>query len=150
MATCRLKPQCQLLRSWEQREWYGLLWLPPESQASSCLGTNTSSWEQERGQLECLVSQPGKETQVQGGHLFIGETQAKQGQGQRNLCHPVEPPAPRGQSCSLPGSFHCVGNHSAGTAPGAREQSESGWSSNQVRESPATEEGIIFTCYQEK
>ena len=44
---------------------------PPESQASSsCPGTDTSSRDQELRPIE---------TQVQGGHLFLEETQVKQG-----------------------------------------------------------------------
>lgn len=46
---------------------------PPESQASSsCPGTDTSSRDQELRPIE---------TQVQGGHLFLEETQVKQGIG---------------------------------------------------------------------
>ena len=75
-----------------------------------------------------LASPPRKETQVQGGHLFLEETQAKRGQGAEEPAPSGEPPAPRGQSCSLPGSFHSVSSCCGG--PTLQRQGSRCWRAN--------------------
>lgn len=93
-----LRPQCLLLRSWEPRKPCELLGFslragpPRDRHFLSGAGTRPAG---------ALASLPGKETQVQRGHLFLQETQAKPGHQGRGACTFGRAASAGGQTCWL-------------------------------------------------